>query len=518
MAQPQGNPAVMSRTRKALLGLVTNYALTPLRIASQLIVVPVMLAGVGEETLGLWYLAAEVVAYLNLVESGNGQAALRYAAMRQAVEGVSGVSRVLSTLVVINMLIGVALFIIAMPLAPWLAQWYELDAVRTAEFIPFIVWVMGWVSFRFILRLFPMALRGFQEQAIADIASGVGIAVKLIVIVLSLQLDFGLLALIFGEYAASIVEMLIAYYYLHKRCPGMLINFRLACRKEFRSCFSYSSQLLLLSIPSLITTNSSSMIIAKLYGPLEVTVFNVTLVAARQASALLTSATPVILPGLCELYAVNDHLRIVDIFKRIMPPLLMMNLVFFFVVSILTESFVDIWVGPDKFGGTLLVCFFMLWSSLVGIIHPLLMFMRAEGNLKGLLCWAYVEAILVVLLSIYFGKLFGLAGIALALTISHLLATHHYLWRWAKRKLGYGITDIFKLTWEKAGIVTVVFSLIAVVLQLAFTGRSSFEAFLYGCGICLTVAFCLLWNFALEKSLRTTILEKVSAKFSGWMA
>lgn len=504
----------MSRTKKALQGLASSYALTPIRIVSQLLVVPAMLASIGKESLALWYLAAELVAYLNLVEAGNSQAALRYAAMRRVTEGVNGVSKILSTLLLINVLIGVALFIAAVPLAPWLAGWYELKPVLAVQFIPFFFWVVGWVAVRFSLRLFSMVLRGIQEQATADLALAVGLIVKILTILLCLKLDLGLLSLVFGEYSATVVEMVLSFRFINAHCPGIRITLSLVSREEFRGCFSYSTQLLLLSIPSLIINNSSSMIIAKLYGPLEVTIFNVTLVAAKQAGALLTSVTPVLMPALCELYALEDRNKLSAIIRQIMPSLIIVNLIVFCIVGLLTEPFVGVWVGQDKFGGTALVYLFMGWFSFVATTHPLLIFMRAEGNLKGLLAWAYPEAILVVSLCVTFGKVYGLAGIALGLLASHLLTTHHYLWRWAKTQLNCGVIDIMKLIWRKCLVVAGVFLIIYFIDNNSGFQASLISTLVLRFVLCAVGGIVCFFYLAIDKDVRNMLLQKTRRVFS----
>lgn len=504
----------MSRTKKALQGLASSYALTPIRIISQLLVVPAMLASVGKETLALWYLAAELVAYLNLVESGNSQAALRYAAMRRVTEGVNGVSKILSTLLLINVLIGVVVFVAAVPLSPWLAGWYELKPILAVQFIPFFSWVVGWVALRFSLRLFSMVLRGIQEQATADFALGVGLVVKLCTILLCLQFDLGLLSLIFGEYSATVVEMVLSLRFINSHCPGIRISLSLVSREELRGCFSYSTQLLLLSIPSLIINNSSSMIIAKLYGPLEVTIYNVTLVAAKQAGALLTSVTPVLMPALCELYALEDRKKLSMIVRKIMPSLIIVNLIVFCIVGLLTEPFVGVWVGQDKFGGNVLVCLFMGWFSFVATIHPLLIFMRAEGNLKGLLAWAYPEAILVVFLSVSFGQIYGLDGIALGLLVSHLLTTHHYLWRWAKTQLNCGMMEIAKLIWQKCLIVAGVFLSILYIDNIFGFQLPIMSTLIFRIVLCAIGGITCFFYLAIDKNDRKVMLAKIGGLFN----
>jgi O-antigen/teichoic acid export membrane protein len=255
------------------------------------------------------------------------------------------------------------------------------------------------------------------------------------------------------------------------------------------------------------------MIIAKLYGPLEVTVFNVTLVAAKQASALLTSATPVLLPGLCELYALNEQSRLTALFNKIMPSLIVMNLIVFFSVSLLTEPFVGVWVGQGKFGGVALVVLFMGWAFLVATIHPLLIFMRAEGNLKGLLFWAYPEAVLVVILSVIFGSLHGLAGIALGLLLSHLMTTQHYLWRWAKRKLDCGIGEIVRLSWRRCTVAAVVYLIVAGIDSFSGFDSSSLETLIFRGTLCTVSGLLCFWFLAVDKGGRSGLLAKLSVAF-----
>ena len=118
---------------------------------------------------------------------------------------------------------------------------------------------------------------------------------------------------------------MISLFFLKRRCPKLQVHFNLVRWIDIKELFSFGSQLLILSLPSLITLNTSNIIIAKLLGPTEVTIFNVTLMAAKQAKGIIGAATPVMLPGLCELYAQRDLRVIRMVFRRMMRPMIIIN-------------------------------------------------------------------------------------------------------------------------------------------------------------------------------------------------
>ena len=80
-------------------------------------------------------------------------------------------------------------------------DWFDLGGELKDEFSTFLIWVIFWVAFRFVLKVIPMSLRGFQEMAKADLANGLGLIGKLFIVLLALHQGLGLKSIILGEYA-----------------------------------------------------------------------------------------------------------------------------------------------------------------------------------------------------------------------------------------------------------------------------------------------------------------------------
>ena len=90
-----------------------------------------------------------------------------------------------------------------------------------------------------------------------------------------------------------------------------------------------------------------------------------------------------------------------------------------------SQSFINLWVGPENYGGFNLTAIFVFWIILESYIRGITVIIYSSGKLHGLTVVSSIEAGLNILLTLFLIHSLGIFGVALATVLSRLISTFY---------------------------------------------------------------------------------------------
>lgn len=294
-------------------------------------------------------------------------------------------------------------------------NWFEILNVNfelNSELSTIALIVFTLFCFRFIAKLINTILASDQRTANAELIEFFGKLLSLLIIYLfTLTTEGSLLFLALGISISPVLVLIISSIILFNRRYKF-------CRPSLKYIdFKYSKVLLnlgvkffIIQIAALLLYQTNNIIIAQLFGPSEVTPYNI----AFKYFSLITLGFSIIVSPYWSAYTEAYILKDFTWIKRTIKQIIIIWCVFVIIGLVLLFSsglFYKIWVG-DK----VVIPFFM---SLIVLLYSLInawnsifsTFLNGVGKLKLQLIVGISAAILNVPLAISLGKIFGIIGV-----------------------------------------------------------------------------------------------------------
>ncbi|GAB3708059.1 O-antigen export protein [Spirosoma flavus] len=415
------------RTRKAQLNTLLGVLVKGGGLLISLLLVPLTIDYLSKDKYGTWLTISSVVTMITLFDIGIGNG-LR----NKLAEAVSRQDNVLARTYVSTaylifgamQLTFICLFLLVFRYVPW--QRVLNSTIDNEELQTVVLLTAVAIAIKLVLDILSYVLFAIQESGRAGL----------------LNLTFSVLTLI-GTYALTkltngnltylalvttlspIIVLLISSLVLYQtRLRVYRPALRLAHPKYARSLLSLGYKFFMIQIAVIVLFYTDNLIISQLFGPAEVTVYNV---AFRYFNAVTTLFSIIITPywsAFTEASVKKDT----DWMKRTYSYLQKIWLLFFVGVIgmiIISEFVYSVWIGdrvtvPFSVSlvlgiGVIITC----WNNTtVAVINGL-------GKVKLQLFCSIIAALINVPMAVYFGQTlnFGSAGVVLATCLSLLPAT-----------------------------------------------------------------------------------------------
>lgn len=431
----------MTRTRRAIWGVLSNYASAAVVAVAGFVLVPIVIHFLGREDYGLWATIGQVLGYLALLDLGVGSAVMRRAAQLREAHDIEATSRVVSTAVALYCVLGLVFLAAGLLIGMFLPYWSVIprDRVHVVVVMFFIMVAYGAISFP--LRVALSALIGYQQMALAN---AINFTANLLTPVIAVALLFsgtGLLALPLGSVCAGLMAGVASIIMLRRVVPGVRISFGNASRVEARELFGWSWLLFLNNIAVVIIYQTDNMVIAAGAGLTAVTVYTLTSRLPLYAMPLVFALGDSCLPAAVEMCAQGKTERLREVYMRVMRLTAGAALCVAVVAVAFNESFMRLWVGANNYGGatiTLIFAFILVYRVMQQCAS---MIVIATGKLKGVVIASLIEAALNLILSLWWIRRYGIVGVAFGTAIAGILTSGWYVARVVSRELRLNVFE-----------------------------------------------------------------------------
>ena len=414
------------RSLKAKKNILLTFIMKGIGIIISFMLVPLTINYVNSTNYGIWLTVSSVIIWFNFFDIGLGNGLRNKLAEALANNDLTLARTYVSTtyaILSLTILPILLIFFVANPFLNWVKIFNTAPDLGQELGILMLI-VFTFFCLKFVLQLLVSILYADQRPAIINVISLVGNIVSLLVIYILTKTTQG--SLIWLGTILSVIPVIVlifaSYYFFRNKYKAFAPSFKFIRFRYAKDLLSLGFQFFLISIAGLIIFSSSNMIISQLYGPAEVTPYNI----AYKYFSIVTMVFTMTMVPFWSAFTEAFHKQEFDWIRTVIKKLLLIWILFF-VLSIIMLMFSDffykIWVGKMvtvPFRLSLALFIFVAINSFSIIFTS---FLNGVGKIRLSLLSAIFEAIIFIPAAIFFAKHLnlGIAGIVLASAISPLI-------------------------------------------------------------------------------------------------
>lgn len=425
----------MTRTRRAVQGVITNYASAAVMAVAGFVLVPIVLHYLGREDYGLWATIGQILGYLALLDLGMANAVVRRTARMREHGDKDGINRMVSTALALYCLLGFIFLVAGLGLSLLMPRWSAIPPQRTHVATAIFVIMVVYGSLSFPLRVASSTLNGYQRMAATNVTNFVANLLSPVLAVVMLVTGFGLIALPLGTVIAGLLASVAGFVILRRVVPDLRVGWRFVSRSEAREIFGWSWQLFLNNIAVAIIYQTDNLVVASGVGLAAVTIYTLTSRLPMYAMPLIFTLGDSCHPGAFELYEQGKLDRLREVYVRVMRLTAAAGLTTAVLGLAFNESFMRLWVGPGNFGGFYLTAIFVFIMFYRVMMQVASIVVISSGKLKGVVLMSLAEAVLNLILSVWWVRHYGIVGVAMGTATAGILTSGWYVIMFTAREL-----------------------------------------------------------------------------------
>jgi O-antigen/teichoic acid export membrane protein len=409
------------KAKRNILGLVIIKGCS---IAISLLIVPITIHYINPTRYGIWLTLSSIVGWFGFFDVGLGHG-LRNRFAEAVTNGRYDLARIyISTTYAILSIIVIGMLVIFSCINPFI-NWSNIlsapaDMSKELGILAFIVFVF--FCLQFVLRLITTIITANQQPAKASVFDLVGSLVSLIIIFILTKTTSGnliYLGTVLSFTPAFVLAASSAWFYLHqyrKFAPSLkYVNFSYA-----RDLMSLGVKFFIIQVAGVILYQTSNLIIAHLYGPEQVTPFNI----AYKYFSIITMAFSIIMvpfwSATTEAWIKKDIPWIKNAINSLVFIWLLMGIVTI-IMLIFSDYIYRLWVGKEievPKSISVVIAVYVLINSWCNIFSQ---FLNGVGKIKLQLYFGIFGSIVNIPVAIFLGKNLGIYGVILATCLLGLL-------------------------------------------------------------------------------------------------
>ena len=412
------------RSIQAKKNILASFAIKGLSIAISLVLVPLTINYINASRYGIWLTLSSIVTWFSFFDIGFGNG-LRNKFAEALAKGQEELARIYvsTTYAILTVLIGIVLilFLCINPFLNW-AKILNTSADMTGELRLLALIVFVFFCLRFVLQLITTVLTANQEPAKAAFFNLLGSVFSLIVIYILTKTTSG--SLIYLGIALSIMPVLVlaasSTWFYRKGYKRYSPSFKYVRFSFARNLMSLGIKFFIIQIAALILFNTNNIIITQLFGPAEVTTFNVSFKLFSVVTMVFSIIATPLWSAFTEAYVKND-------FEWIRSTLSKMRIIWYLLIGctvlLLFSSplLYKWWIGDTvqvPFALSIAMSSYVIvyiWQT----IHVFLL--NGIGKIKLQLYLVVFSGLINIPVAIFLGKKIGLVGITLTSTVLFIM-------------------------------------------------------------------------------------------------
>ena len=486
-------------------GVILNFVIIGLNTITGLLYTPYMMGCLGQNEYGLYSLVASMIAYLTILDSGFGNAVIRYTARFR----VEGTQRQQSELIGMAILINIGISLLA--IAAGIALYFNIDTLfdrtMTADDLSqarvMMILLIINLAFSFPLGVFTSIITAHEQFIFLKSVNALRIILLTLTIVGLLFFGYKAIAIVAAQTSFNLLVLLTNFFFCRLRLK-VTVSFRNFNFPLLREISVYSMWVFLDAIISRIYWSTGQFILGMISGTIAVAVYSAAIMLNQMYQMLSGAISGVLLPRLSKLAATETTGReISDLFIRAG---CMQAIIILFVVSgfiVFGQGFIALWAGPD-YSATYYVALIFFLSQIPSQLQSTgIAVLQARNRMRfRILVYLGVSSLSIIgqyFLGIHFGPIGVAAAIGTALFIGTGLIINIYYARCQQ-------IDIATF-WRKIGHLAIIPTLLTAAGLTAsqwvdFTRPTSFAI---GITLFTAIYLPLFWRFALTRAERTSL-------------
>jgi O-antigen/teichoic acid export membrane protein len=413
------------RSTRLIKNIIFSFLIKGYAMFIQFALVPITLDYLDKLQYGIWLVLASILEWFAYLDIGIGHG-LRNKLAEAIATGDFKLAKIFTStayaLITIIFCSFIFIFAIINPFLDWSAI-LNVSAQQSAELSSVVFFVFAFFCIRFILGLITSVIFANQDPALRNVMGPLGSTLSLILILVLAKYVSGSLfwiSIIFS--GAPLLVMLVATL--------ILFNTRYKKMKPSISAvnFGYSGKLLglgvgffIIQVSMLVLFSSANLVLTQLYGPEEVTVYNI---ANKYFTIGILVNGIITLPywsSFTEAYFKKD-------FEWIRTSIKKLRLFSFLLVAgqilllLLADKIIELWIGQDITIPWLMKVTLTIYVVIQLLSAPYNIFINGVSRIRLQLYMAILSIIITIPLAIFFCKTLqlGPSGVVIAMICSTL--------------------------------------------------------------------------------------------------
>ncbi len=404
--------------------IVLSFFFKGISILISLLIVPLTLNYLNPTEYGVWLTLSSIMTWINLFDIGLGNGlrnklteALAYGDNSKAQSLVS------TTFALLTLIIGAILifFVVLNPFLDW-AQILNTTVESSNKLGHIVLIVLGFFCFQFVFKTVGTIFIADQKPAINDLLGAVGSVLSLVAIYLLTQFTIGSLlyvAIVFSSLPAFV--FLITYFIVfNSQYKFLKPTINTVQWNYTKGLMNLGIQFFILQIGGIVLYFTGNIIVAQVFSPYEVTVYNI---AYRYAN-LIAMVCIIIVTPLWSSSTEAFHLKDWKWFKNVETKMLKLFMAFILVavlLLILSSWFYKVWIGNAVIVPFSLTIVMIIYNLLFMFSSIYVYMLNGIGKIRLQLWSSIAEIVLTIPICIFLAKNIGIEGVALGM-ITMLLA------------------------------------------------------------------------------------------------
>ncbi len=417
------------RTILAKKNILFSFFIKAFQMIIVFTMISVSIKYLGKENYGIWIVLSGIIVWSNIFDLGfsNG---LRNRLAEARAEGNSNIEKYyVSTTYAFLLIMALILTILFVPLFFYL-DWQTIINTTTVEneiirYIVLIIFIL--FILQFILKPIGSILQAYQWPSIVQLINLFGSILALLGIfyLLSLAQPASLSLYTYIVAGTPVLALLLATIYFYKQKFSKLIpSIKYVKQKYFKNIVGLGLSFFIIQLSAVIVFQTDNMIISYLFGPAEVTNYNI----VYRYFSIITIVFGVIMApfwtAFTDAYQKNDFLWIRNTMRTLIL-LLGGSIIGSIFLLIISNNIYSIWIDKNLIISNSLSALMAIYVVLYSLLNIFSYFSNGTGKVK-VQMFVYIFAALInIPMSIFFGKIleFGVDGVLLATIISTLLTS-----------------------------------------------------------------------------------------------
>ena len=401
-------------------GIYINYLQMFVGLILTFVLTPIIVGYLGQSAYGLWAALGSIIGYFYLLDVGMSTATVKYTAEYRAKNEHETLNKIISSILVIFILIGVLIILACLGLTPFIPRLFHLsENLVSIGQIAFLIMGLS-VASGLLARVFGNIIYGYQRVDILKTFNIIQAIANASITIVFLRLGFGLIGVVVASLLSTLILMVVYLLFIHRSNYGIVIRPRLADFESLKKIAPYSLRSFVLGLTAQISFQTDNIVIGIFLMVSLVTPYSIAYKLCFIVATLVCKISSTLFPTFSKLYALEDidglrslYLKTVKISIAIFVPLALF-------LAIFGHSFINIWVGEENFVGMNVLLVLIFISFLNSFAGPIGVLLQAIGENREVTYLSIVMAVLNLTLSIILVQKIGLLGVALGTVISHL--------------------------------------------------------------------------------------------------
>ena len=401
------------RTKNSFKTIIYGFIMTFLIAILGLFKTKILLQYIGEDSVAIYQLFAQIYTYLSLVDGGMTSAMIYYLYKpirnknyKEISEKVNGITSYFRNIGYIIIVIGIILSINIM----FFVKETSLSPMYIR--ISFIIFIIASACTYFASG---HAVLYEAEQKLyksSNLNHGLNLTKGIVEIILVI-LGYDLLTLMFSFLILSIIKNIILIV-ISKREHRYLIK----TENKDKTFKKEANNLFIQKISVIVFENIDIILLSKFTNSLSVIIYTTYYQITHMITLMVKRINSAIIPSIGDLLLDAKKSHVIDTFDQINSLLFYIALIICIPLYFALNPFIELWYGVKYVSTNIISLLFVAVLFITIIVIVLDSFIRASGNFKSIKYWSLYQSITNLILSLILVQKYGILGVLSATVFS----------------------------------------------------------------------------------------------------